>query len=92
MASQKVELCRADINASALVGSRIQSGSSPGANTPDYGKSRVHGRVFRIFSVRLGNGRREHIEPIDLIGTPKGNRTPVSAVKGRCPGPLDDGR
>ena len=25
-------------------------------------------------------------------GTPKGNRTPVSAVRGRRPGPLDDGR
>ena len=25
-------------------------------------------------------------------GAPKGNRTPVFAVKGRRPGPLDDGR
>src|SRR5215469_8814622 len=25
------------------------------------------------------------------IGVPKGIRTPVTAVKGRCPGPLDDG-
>ena len=24
-------------------------------------------------------------------GVPKGSRTPVTAVKGRCPGPLDDG-
>src|SRR6516162_9733628 len=24
-------------------------------------------------------------------GVPKGIRTPVTAVKGRCPGPLDDG-
>src|SRR5438128_6221366 len=28
---------------------------------------------------------------IDIIGVPKGIRTPVTAVKGRCPGPLDDG-
>src|SRR5699024_12408600 len=27
----------------------------------------------------------------DLIGVPKGIRTPVAAVKGRCPRPLDDG-
>ena len=26
-----------------------------------------------------------------LIGVPKGIRTPVTAVKGRCPRPLDDG-
>ena len=25
------------------------------------------------------------------VGVPRGNRTPVAAVKGRCPGPLDDG-
>ena len=28
---------------------------------------------------------------IDLIGVPKGIRTPVAAVKGQCPRPLDDG-
>jgi hypothetical protein len=27
----------------------------------------------------------------DIIGVPKGIRTPVAAVKGRCPRPLDDG-
>ena len=26
-----------------------------------------------------------------LIGVPKGVRTPVAAVRGRSPGPLDDG-
>jgi len=26
-----------------------------------------------------------------LYGVPRGIRTPVAAVKGRCPGPLDDG-
>src|SRR5438128_9337091 len=28
---------------------------------------------------------------IDIPGVPKGIRTPVTAVKGRCPRPLDDG-
>ena len=28
---------------------------------------------------------------LDRIGVPKGIRTPVTAVKGRCPWPLDDG-
>ena len=27
-----------------------------------------------------------------LYGVPKGIRTPVTAVKGRCPRPLDEGR
>ena len=31
--------------------------------------------------------RREY----QRVGVPRGNRTPVAAVKGRCPGPLDDG-
>ena len=26
-----------------------------------------------------------------MYGVPKGSRTPVTAVKGRCPRPLDDG-
>jgi hypothetical protein len=28
---------------------------------------------------------------MDYIGVPKGIRTPVAAVKGQCPRPLDDG-
>ena len=32
---------------------------------------------------RMGNAR--------IRGVPRGSRTPVAAVKGRCPGPLDDG-
>jgi hypothetical protein len=30
-------------------------------------------------------------KPFDLIGVPDGIRTRVTAVKGRCPRPLDDG-
>ncbi len=37
--------------------------------------------------LRAGSGPQ-----IVIFGAPKGNRTPVSAVKGRRPGPLDDGR
>jgi hypothetical protein len=29
---------------------------------------------------------------LSFIGAPYGNRTRVSAVKGRCPRPLDEGR
>jgi hypothetical protein len=29
--------------------------------------------------------------PFLVIGVPRGSRTPVTAVKGRCPRPLDDG-
>jgi hypothetical protein len=29
--------------------------------------------------------------PVFLIGSPKGNRTPVYGVRGLCPRPLDDG-
>src|SRR5579863_7606885 len=36
-----------------------------------------------------GAGRQS--SEIELIGVPRGIRTPVTAVKGRCPGPLDDG-
>ena len=31
------------------------------------------------------------LAPADVIGVPNGIRTRVGAVKGRCPGPLDDG-
>ena len=33
----------------------------------------------------------ENYYVIDLVGVPKGIRTPVAAVKGQCPRPLDDG-
>jgi hypothetical protein len=36
-------------------------------------------RIFFIRLIRAGNG------------VPKGIRTPVTAVKGQCPRPLDDG-
>ncbi len=30
-------------------------------------------------------------KPLIIDGVPKGVRTPVTAVKGQCPRPLDDG-
>src|SRR5580692_923959 len=41
---------------------------------------------------RIVLGVRFCPQGIDLIGAPNGNRTRVFAVKGRRPGPLDDGR
>lgn len=46
-------------------------------------------------SLTLGNDRPTGASGIwreGKFGAPKGNRTPVFAVKGRRPGPLDDGR
>ncbi|OYV16199.1 MAG: Uncharacterized protein CG439_2208 [Methylococcaceae bacterium NSP1-2] len=31
------------------------------------------------------------LQAIQIVGVPKGVRTPVTAVKGQCPRPLDDG-
>jgi hypothetical protein len=31
------------------------------------------------------------LQALDIYGVPTGIRTPVTAVKGRCPRPLDDG-
>src|SRR5213082_960690 len=35
--------------------------------------------------------QKVHVRSVPEVGVPKGIRTPVTAVKGRCPGPLDDG-
>jgi hypothetical protein len=48
--------------------------------------------LFRILSVDGELVRLVHWQVIDYIGAPKGTRTPVFAVKGRRPRPLDDGR
>ncbi len=40
------------------------------------------------FSVKLVYKKQLTLKPIS--GIPKGIRTPVTAVKGRCPRPLDD--
>src|SRR6185369_9164750 len=47
--------------------------------------------------LRAPPSRGRSASTIDLIclkinGAPYGNRTRVTAVKGRCPGPLDEGR
>ena len=40
---------------------------------------------------RITNASGNDAQPIDFSGVPRGIRTPVTAVKGRCPRPLDDG-
>lgn len=35
--------------------------------------------------------QQDNLTKLSLIGVPTGIRTPVTAVKGRCPRPLDDG-
>ena len=49
----------------------------------------VAGRLQR----RLENkkGQPQSANPLEFNGSPKGNRTPVFAVRGRYPRPLDDG-
>ncbi len=46
---------------------------------------------FRIYSVQIWPTRdlREYL--FETFGVPNRIRTGVAAVKGRCPGPLDDG-
>jgi prepilin-type N-terminal cleavage/methylation domain-containing protein len=39
----------------------------------------------------IGGHKKAQPKPGFLYGVPRGIRTPVAAVKGRCPGPLDDG-
>ncbi len=38
-----------------------------------------------------GLGKEDLLSFVLVNGVPKGIRTPVTAVKGRCPRPLDDG-
>ncbi len=40
------------------------------------------------FTVKLAY--KKQLTPKPISGIPKGIRTPVTAVKGRCPRPLDD--
>ena len=48
--------------------------------------------TFHLYSKRARAGSRLLIFHLKItIGVPKGIRTPVTAVKGRCPRPLDDG-
>ena len=43
-------------------------------------------RRATIVKNNINNNKLSHVN-----GVPKGIRTPVTAVKGRCPRPLDDG-
>ena len=53
-------------------------------------------REIRLSGSMSGDGKRGRLNGLPrqsstLLGVPKGIRTPVTAVKGRCPRPLDDG-
>src|SRR5215813_3704668 len=43
-----------------------------------------------IYWTNVGRCRGSSWQAIDFLGVPTGIRTPVTAVKGRCPRPLDD--
>ena len=54
--------------------------------------------IFRKKSVKSSRQNKRLIQKLDKplftnakYGVPKGIRTPVAAVKGQCPRPLDDG-
>ena len=63
----------------------------------DEGVSRSQGceRAPPVFlqssNISIHKQKRRSDERRFMYGTPKGIRTPVTAVKGRCPRPLDDG-
>ena len=54
-----------------------------------YFSSAYGGRYF--VSISLKNKKPATRKRAQVFCTPKGIRTPVAAVKGRCPRPLDDG-
>ena len=66
---------------------RLRSHPSEGED-----RSPISPRLFRAHSVRSLRRLRNLTQPIEIAGAPNGLRTRVSAVKGRRPGPLDDGR
>ena len=49
-------------------------------------------RILGISWAPARSGREDQLQLFDFLGAPKGIRTPVFAVKGRRPRPLDDGR
>ena len=77
--------CR-NISVAAIWSSKCGAGDRPPKTV------HVPARRFRRISVPILNHTILLNKIIDFIGAPKGNRTPVFAVKGRRPRPLDDGR
>src|SRR5262249_29957494 len=56
------------------------------------GAARRGGKKVIFYWTHFGPEFHSHLFVFDFVGAPYGNRTRVSAVKGRCPGPLDEGR
>ncbi len=46
--------------------------------------------IFQNLIIYFYHSMAKPAEALAKAGVPKGSRTPVSAVKGRCPRPLDD--
>ncbi len=55
---------------------------------PSQESCRIATKHDRAFAVSFDEGS---CKSIYYVGVPRGIRTPVTAVKGRCPRPLDDG-
>ena len=47
--------------------------------------------TMRVYWLFLDTARTVFREAVDLVGVPYRIRTGVAAVRGRCPGPLDEG-
>ena len=55
-------------------------------------ESQEHPEVLAAVETRLESFKKQRlVNAFGLNGVPSGSRTRVIAVKGRCPGPLDDG-
>ena len=94
---------RASAGAIAAVAARDRNGklkAHQASRRRDALFRRVRASIVHVSRTKSGPGYRPDIGQslaalwlsASCIGAPKGNRTPVFAVKGRRPGPLDDGR
>jgi hypothetical protein len=73
-----------------LIGEAFTSGSSVGSTLERH--EIISGPPKREGIELYHDFNNIRVRSFILSGAPKGNRTPVFAVKGRRPGPLDDGR
>src|SRR5580704_8457314 len=64
----------------------------PPLRSPDKAGPLVFAKIRAVRGRTPERAAKQNMSEIIIIGAPKGNRTPVFAVKGRRPRPLDDGR
>src|SRR2546430_282879 len=62
------------------------------AALPNVGRTNCPPLSADVYWTRVGRRRTTVSQVFEIIGAPYGTRTRVSAVKGRCPRPLDEGR